>query len=266
MPHALGIVILLMSFISTNGYLLPAFAALLFLAALGVRAGAKRLYRKDISVAACAKTAVYVTSLVVAALTFISPRGSSGLSTPLGRLLAQHWQSGSPTDCSLCPDRLFVVICDEDKHPHVHSLRELAAARTVSGTKGRSGDFGPPSCGTGNGFRLRRPSGAYAAPYDADDPGFREEVSYRVVRVDDAAQTIEVHYQDSMRDITDALFRYEVRKGQVIALESQVIPRKLVGIFGLLALVALGLLLAAGTHALYRFVKARRQLRPGSHA
>ena len=70
---------------------------------------------------------------------------------------------------------------------------------------------------------------------------------------------MEVRYSDSMKDIVGSLFRYQVKDGKINALESKVVPRILVGLYGVLALVASVMLLYAGIRAFWRLLKSRRR-------
>jgi len=179
---------------------------------------------------------------------------------------ASHWQAGQPGDCRLCPDRLFVVICDADKHVHLRSLQQLAAlqAEYLRDKQGWSQGKGEIySCIGNRSFRLARPSGSHGGPYDADDPGFREDVSFQVLRETAAAQVVEVRYKDSRADIDDALFRYEIRDGTINPLESWILTQghrslAIFGVMAALALLALSWAACFAIAAVRRFLASRR--------
>jgi hypothetical protein len=207
--------------------------------------------------------------LVVAAVMLLGMLDLSRKRLPDGiaGLLAAHWQAGQPVDCRLCPARLFVVVCDAGKQVHIRSLQQLAALQADSpinrqGTGQREGADFP--CIENRSFRLARPSGAFGGPYDPADPGFRQDISFQVLRESAGVQVVEVRYQDSRTDIDDALFRYEVSNGTIRPLESWVLTRGhfaalLGGAIAVVVLLLLGGILYFGVTVLWRRIGSRRR-------
>jgi hypothetical protein len=190
----------------------------------------------------------------------------SRLPDGLSGWLASHWRAGDPTDCRLCPEHLFVIVCDVERQAYVRDLRKLASlkAEYLKDPKAWSREAGGGlSCIERGSFRLPGHAGGFGAPYDEGDPAFRWNLSFQVLRDDAAGQLVEVRYQDSRTDIDDALFRYEVVAGAIKPLESRVLTR---GHFAMLVLGALGVLvvlcLGWGLYfvagALRRYLAARR--------
>jgi len=203
---------------------------------------------------------------IVGALMLLGPFNLAGSRLPDGLYgaFASHWQAGQATDCSLCPEKLFVVVCDADKRVHLRSMRQLATLQAEQRRGWGSEQAAAHSCIGGRGFRLAQTSGAYGAAYDDDDPGFRFDVSFRVIRDSAAAQVVEVRFRDRMPDIDEALFLYEVTDGAVKPLESWVVTRghramAMVNVVATVAALLLAWLLYYAIRALRRFLKARRQ-------
>ena len=203
---------------------------------------------------------------IVGALMLLGPFNLAGSRLPDGLYgaFASHWQAGQATDCSLCPEKLFVVVCDADKRVHLRSMRQLATLQAEQRRGWGSEQAAAHSCIGGRGFRLAQTSGAYGAAYDDDDPGFRFDVSFRVIRDSAAAQVVEVRFRDRMPDIDEALFLYEATDGAVKPLESWVVTRghralAMVNVVATVAALLLAWLLYYAISALRRFLKARRQ-------
>ena len=203
---------------------------------------------------------------IVGALMLLGPFNLAGSRLPDGLYgaSASHWQAGQATDCSLCPEKLFVVVCDADKRVHLRSMRQLATLQAEQRRGWGSEQAAAHSCIGGRGFRLAQTSGAYGAAYDDDDQGFRFDVSFRVIRDSAAAQVVEVRFRDRMPDIDEALFLYEVTDGAVKPLESWVVTRghramAMVNVVATVAALLLAWLLYYAIRALRRFLKARRQ-------
>lgn len=203
---------------------------------------------------------------IVGALMLLGPFNLAGSRLPDGLYgaSASRWQAGQATDCSLCPEKLFVVVCDADKLVHLRSMRQLATLQAEQGRGWSSEQAAAHSCVGGRGFRLAQASGAYGAAYDDDDPGFRFDVSFRVIRDSAAAQVVEVRFRDRMPDIDEALFLYEATDGAVKPLESWVVTRghralAMVNVVATVAALLLAWLLYYAISALRRFLKARRQ-------
>ena len=203
---------------------------------------------------------------IVGALMLLGPFNLAGSRLPDGLYgaSASHWQAGQATDCSLCPEKLFVVVCDADKRVHLRSMRQLATLQAEQRRGWGSEQAAAHSCIGGRGFRLAQASGAYGAAYDDDDPGFRFDVSFRVIRDSAAAQVVEVRFRDRMPDIDEALFLYEATDGAVKPLESWVVTRghralAMVNVVATVAALLLAWLLYYAIRALRRFLKARRQ-------
>lgn len=211
--------------------------------------------------------------VLVGALMLLGPFNLAGSRLPDGLygFFASHWQAGQASDCGLCPDRLFVVVCDADKQRHLRSMGQLASlqADRKTGGAGWSREHAEAfSCIGGRGFRLAKTTGSFGGAYDEDDPGFRYDVSFKVIRDSGAAQMVELRFNDSRTDIDEALFRYEATDGAVKPLESWVVTRghRQMALFNVMATLVL-VLLAWGLYfaiaALRRFLKARRQAEPG---
>ena len=203
---------------------------------------------------------------IVGALMLLGPFNLAGSRLPDGLYgaFASHWQAGQATDCSLCPEKLFVVVCDADKRVHLRSMRQLATLQAEQRRGWGSEQAAAHSCIGGRGFRLAQTSGAYGAAYDDDDPGFRFDVSFRVIRDSAVAQVVEVRFRDRMPDIDEALFLYEATDGAVKPLESWVVTRghralAMVNVVATVAALLLAWLLYYAISALRRFLKARRQ-------
>jgi flagellar biogenesis protein FliO len=234
--------------------MLALLAAFIVLASLLRKVNERLKAKYHISLARYVKSAVYISAAVIVVIAAVSVvRRSADLSTPLGRLVALHWRAGDPTvpDCQLCPDGLFMIMCNAEKRTHIRSMRELASlqADRMEDRTGRSAATDDPySCIANRSFRLTQPSGAYGGSYDPDDPGsLRYTVSFHVIKENDAEQIVEVHYRDDMRDIVDSVFRYEVRDDTINALESWVLFKYQVGLFLILAILASIILLYGGT-------------------
>jgi len=211
-----------------------------------------------------------IVVVIVSALMLLGPFNLLGSRLPDGiyARLASHWQAGQPGDCQLCPDRLFVVICDADKQAHISSMQQLASLQAdyLSDIQWWNRERGDDyySCIGKRSFRLGRTSGSYGGPYDEGDPGFRVDVWFQVVEESAARQIVEVRYKDSRADIDNSLFRYEVRDGTIQPLESWIVTRghRSLAIFGVIAVLAL--LLVVWTiyfviAALLRFIRSRRR-------
>ncbi len=211
------------------------------------------------------------SALVVAigvTLMLLGPFNLAGSRLPDGLygLSASHWQAGQPRDCSLCPEKLFIVVCDADKQVHLRGLQQLAALRAdrQKGGQAWSREHDEAySCLGSRGFRLGRPEGGYGAAYDEDDPGFRFDMSFKVIREAADWQVVEVRFRDSRTDIDDALFRYEVEDGTVKPLESWIVTRghRMLALFGVAATLVLLLLAWAlyfAVAAILRLLKSRR--------
>ena len=210
-------------------------------------------------------SALFVLILFALLLSGAGTMVGSRLPDGLSGWLASHWRDGDPTDCRLCPEHLFVVVCDVENQAYIRDLRRLASLRTeyLKDPKAwSSGAGGSLSCIERGSFRLPRPAGGFGAPYDEDDPAFRWDLSFQVLRDDAAGQLVEVRYQDSRTDIDDALFRYEVSDGTIRPLESWVLTRghfaALVGgMIAVVVLLLLGSMLYFGVTALWRWIGSR---------
>jgi hypothetical protein len=204
---------------------------------------------------------------VAVGLMVLGPFNLLGSRLPAGfyGMAASHWQAGQRRDCSLCPEKLFIVVCDADRQVHLRGLQQLAALRADRQIGGQAwsraqGEAYP--CIGSRGFRLGQPAGHYGAAYDEDDPGFRFDLSFKVIRDTAAGQVVEVRFRDSRTDIDDALFRYEAGKGTIEPLESWIVTRghRVLALFGVLATLALVMLAWAlhfATPALRRLLGSR---------
>lgn len=207
---------------------------------------------------------------IVGALMLLGPFNLAGSRLPDGLYgaFASHWQAGQARDCSLCPEKLFVVVCDADQRVHLRSLQELSALQAEQRRGWNSEQAAAHSCIGGRGFRLARSSGGYGAGYDEDDPGFRFDLSFKLLQDGAAGQLVEVRFRDSRTDIDDASFRYEVADGTVKPLESWVVTRghRMLALLGALAAVAsllLAWVLHFGVAAIRRRFRSRRGGRSG---
>lgn len=211
-------------------------------------------------------SALFILMLFALLLSGAGNMVGSRLPEGLSGWLASHWRDGDPTDCRLCPEHLFVVVCDVEGQAYIRDLRRLASLRTeyLKDPKAWSSDAGGSlSCIERGSFRLPGPAGGFGAPYDEDDPAFRWDLSFQVLRDDAAGQLVEVRYQDSRTDIDDALFRYEVVGGTIKPLESRVLTRGhfallVVGALGVLVVLCLGWGLYFVAGVLRRYLAARR--------
>ncbi len=138
----------------------------------------------NISARAGAAIASVMAVVIVSALMLLGPFNLAGSRLPDGLYgaFASHWQAGQATDCSLCPEKLFVMVCDADKRVHLRSTRQLAELQAEQRRGWSREQAEAHSCIGGRGFRLAQASGAYGAAYDNDDSGFRFDVSFRVIR------------------------------------------------------------------------------------
>ena len=203
----------------------------------------------------------------VGALMLLGPFNLAGSRLPDGLygFFAAHWQAGQASDCRLCPENLFVVVCNAERRVHLRSMRELAtlqAERQKAGAGWTREQAQAHSC-IGSGFRLAKPSGEYGKAYDEDDPGFRFDVSFRVIRDSGATQVIEARVSDSRPDIDEALFLYEATDNAVKPLESWVVTRghrqwAMFSVMVTLVLLLLAWALYFAIAALRRFLRARR--------
>ena len=243
-------------------------AVFIALAILLRKVNERLMARYNFSLARFAKVTVYSAAGVIVAIALISfILRSSDLSTPLGRLAALHWKAGDATlpDCRLCPDGLFVIICDADKESRIRSLRELASLQADYIRLGQEWiDLTDDrySCISNRSFRLKQHSGTYGDAYDPDSAvPLRRDISFQVVEENDTRQIVEVHYRDGMHDIIDSLFRYEIRNDTINALESWVLLKDQVVLFYMFAFLALLILLFGGVMAFFRICATRRRRR-----
>ncbi len=204
---------------------------------------------------------------IVVALMLLGPFNFAGSRLPDGLygLQASHWQAGQPRDCSLCPERLFVVVCDADRQVHLRGMQQLAELQAEQRKDGQvwSSEQGKAySCIDNRDFRLARPAGGYSAAYDEHDRGFRYDLSFKVIRENAAAQLVEVRFQDSRTDIDDALFRYEVAGGTVEPLESWIVTRghRTLALFAVMATLVLLMLAWALYFAIVAIRRRPRQV------
>ncbi len=257
MHYFLGIVMwlmLLIVFFASPIYL-ALFPVFIILSGLAVQFSAKLVKKSKPLLASCVRAVIYSCATLVVVATFASP---VNLTSPLGKLLApHHWRAGEPTDGNLRPDKLFVIICAADKKNHIeiNNLQQLASLQ-----KGAESPDDYP-CIKKHSFRLEQPSGNYDIPFieegEVEKDAPVDHVSFQVVKESGAVQIVEVHYEHWMNDIVDSLFRYEVKDGKVNPLESWVLPRVMVGIFGEFVLLILIMLLFVGIRALLRMYRQR---------
>lgn len=168
-----------------------------------------------------------------------------------------RWKAGDPLDCHLCPQRLFVVVCEERTLGHIRNLREYARldewfrADPKDWKKEMAGHF---SCIGDRAFRLRAHSGERIATGEDELP---TSVSYQVMEERPEGQLVEVRYWQGV-DIVDAFFKYRLEEGKVVPLESWVVTRGHVAILivNLMLLAVLAFVLWIG-RKLWRWWKAR---------
>ena len=255
MRHFLSILVLLAGFI--------------VIAVLLRKLNARIMAKYNFSLAFWAKAAVYSVAGAIVAIVLVSyVLRFSVLSTPLGRLVALHWQAGDATlpDCrSSCPDGLFIIICDANKGSHISSLRELASLQAdfiKNGQEWKDRQDDRYSCISSRSFRLKQHSGAYGFSYDPESAvPLRQDVSFQVIKENDTEQIVEVHYRDGMKDIVDSSFRYEIRNNKIIALESWLFLKyHSLYLFAIVVLASI-ILLYGGTSTFFRMCRSRRRRR-----
>jgi len=245
--------------------ILALLVAFIILARLLRKLNERIMAKYNFSLTRYAKVAVYSVAGVIVTIVLVSyVLRSSVLSTPLGKLVALHWQAGDATapDCRLCPDGFFIIICDADNGSHIGSLRELAslqAEHIQNGKKGKDRIDDRYSCISNQSFRLNQRSGAYGFSYDPEsDVPLRQDVSFQVIKENDTEQIVEVQYKDGMKDILDSLFRYEIRNDKIKALESWVLLKyQIVFLFAIVVLASI-ILLYGGTNTFFRMCRSRR--------
>jgi hypothetical protein len=253
------------------GHFLSIFAllvAFIILARLLRKLNTRIMAKYNLSLALWAKVAVYSVAGVIVAIVLVSyVLRSSVLSTPLGKLVALHWRAGDATvsDCRLCPDGLFIIICDADKGSHISSLRELASLQAdyiKNGQEWKNRQDDRYACVSNKSFRLNQRSGAYGFSYDPDSAvPLRQDISFQVIKENDTGQIVEVHYKDGMKDIVDSLFRYEIRNNKIIALESWLFLKyHSLYLFAIVVLASI-ILLYGGTSTFFRMCRSRRRRR-----
>jgi hypothetical protein len=177
------------------------------------------------------------------------------------RMLAPRWVA--ERDGASTTDRLFVIVCDpQQPDSTIRSMAQLAALREDFRRSPHSwagGDRSRYTCIATNSFRLAAPAGRAGPPPASEDERGIREGRYRVVSQDADSQLVELRYRDLATGVYDSWFRYEVRKGRVIPLESWVVGRGLMQQLTAAAIGALLLLLAAGAaYAVFRRLKSRR--------
>lgn len=167
------------------------------------------------------------------------------------KILASHWQAGQQSRYS--PDRLFVIICDAgDTVTTIRNLRELERLKASyqQDPEAWNNEGSPYACISNNSFRLNRPAGIY--PHAKDDEEVTD-VAFQVVQQSADEQTVEVRYGQGA-DVVDSLFRYRVRNGKIVPLESWVITR---GEFSVAIGIAIALvILLAGLSFVYVLIRA----------
>jgi hypothetical protein len=193
--------------------------------------------------------------------------GADSWSSALERFLARrytHWQTAhAGRDAE--PDRQFIIVCDpENLGSFIRSLRQLSTLRDAySGSPKRWGaaeDSQYPCIGT-NSFRLPRlPWSRSVQPSDDDDPGALGAF-YEVVQDDPVHQVVGLRFRDLNTGILDSFFKYEVRAGTVVPLESWVLSRGVIPmlIVELTFVSLLLLLMASGMFGLFGFLRRRRR-------
>lgn len=211
-------------------------------------------------------SAVLVLTLFALLLSGAGKMVGNRLPDGLSGWLASHWRAGDPTDCRLCPEQLFVIVCDVERQAYIRNLRRLASLKAEyrENPKAWSSEAGGSlTCIERGSFRLSGHAGGFGASYDEADPAFRWDLSFQVLRDDAAGQLVEVRYQDSMTDIDDALFRYEVVGSTIRPLESRVLTRGhfallMVGALGVVVVLCLGWGLYFVARGLRRYLAVRR--------
>jgi len=198
----------------------------------------------------------------------IAPESASWANAYPGNVFpTTQWKAGQATDCErgVCPDKLFVIICDAKTMRYIRSLRELARLQAEyrhdpQFWSDTMSDAYP--CITNNSFRLGNRSGIRAREKDDEDA---IDLSFQVMLQGADRQLVEVRYGKGT-DVIDSFFKYEVDNGRVIPLESWVFTRGHMGIAIMYALIALIVVFALllswalfrGIRWLLRRFKARR--------
>lgn len=176
-----------------------------------------------------------------------------------------RWKAGDPLDCQLCPQRLFVIVCDEKPLGYLRNLREwnrLEEGLRADPAGWKKEMAGRHSCIGNPAFRLAAPSGE-RQPSAEDD--FPTSVAFQIMAQGTDGQVVEVRFGEGV-DIVDAWFKYRVEKGRVIPLESWVVTRGHVAM--LIAEVLVGailLVMIAGGVWIYRRFRRRRQRPAGDN-
>lgn len=176
-----------------------------------------------------------------------------------------RWKAGDPLDCPLCPQRLFVIVCNERPFGHLRNLGEWA--RFDADFRAAPADWkkeaaGRHSCIGDSAFRLGATSGE-RRPSPEDD--FPTSVAFQVMEGSADGQVVEVRYWEGV-DIVDAFFKYRLENGRVIPLESWVVTRGHVAM--LIAEVLVGAVLLAlifGGVWTYRWLRRRRRRSAGGN-
>jgi len=195
------------------------------------------------------------------------PVGPDSWSSAFERFLARrytHWQTPHESR-DVEPDRQFIIVCDpENLGSFIRSLRQLSTLRDAR--LGSPKDWGAAEdsqypCISTNSFRLPPRSGSRSVqPSDDDDPG-AHGAFYEVVQDDPVHQVVELRFRDLNTGIRDSFFKYEVRAGTVVPLESWVFSRGVTPmlIVELTVVSLLLLLIASGMFGLFGFLRRRRR-------
>lgn len=174
---------------------------------------------------------------------------------------------GHRTDCHLCPDKLFVIVCDANTLGHIRNLRDLAVLQAEYREHPQSwadgkGDAYP--CIRDGSFRLGRRAGNRPRS-EKDEEAI--DIAFQVMQESGDEQIVEVRYGQGT-DVVDSFFRYRVSKGRITPLESWVVTRGHVALamVEIISIVFLLLLLWGGyrgSRRLLRWWRSRRGIADG---
>jgi hypothetical protein len=199
-----------------------------------------------------------------------TPPGPDRWSSAFERFLAHRytgWQIANDGGDAE-PNRQFIIVCDpENLGSYLRSLGHLSTLRDEYLRSPEGWSAGKESqypCISTNSFRLPRHSGCRAAQPSDDENPVAHGACYEVIADDPSHQVVELRFRDLDTGIYDSFFKYEIRAGRVVPLESWVASRGVMPmLFAELTLVSLLLLMVCGMFLGFRFLRSRHQ--HGSH-
>ena len=175
-----------------------------------------------------------------------------------------RWEVGQPTDCHLCPQRLFVIVCEPRELGHIRNLDRFSGLSESfrSDPSAWAKEMAPAyPCIADPSFRLPSRAGNREGTGDDELP---YGIAYQVMEQDPDGQVVEVRYWQGV-DILDSFFRYRMEKGRVIPLESWVVTRGHVAMLIAEVIVLVTLLAVLGLGFwIYRRLRRHWKARGGS--